>query len=63
MTVDTNTAVKIVGTQWISKCLKESICLDTKEFELSGKKKQQIKLTHNLAATLLMKVALKIQAQ
>lgn len=36
--VDTNTAVKIVGTQWISKCLKECVCLDTKEFELSVEK-------------------------
>jgi BRCA1 C Terminus (BRCT) domain. len=39
MNVDTNTAVKIVGTQWISKCLKECICVDTKEFELSLEKK------------------------
>jgi hypothetical protein len=38
MNVDTNTAVKIVGTQWISKCLKECVCVDTKEFELSIEK-------------------------
>lgn len=38
MNVDTNTAVKIVGTEWISKCLRESVCLDTKEFELSVEK-------------------------
>lgn len=38
MNVDTNTVVKIVGTQWISKCLKESVCVDTKEFELSVEK-------------------------
>jgi len=38
MNVDTNTAVKIVGTQWISKCLKECVCVDTKEFELSVEK-------------------------
>jgi len=38
MNVDTNTAVKIVGTQWISKCLKECMCVDTKEFELSVEK-------------------------
>lgn len=38
MNVDTNTAVKIVGTQWISRCLKECICVDTKEFELSVEK-------------------------
>lgn len=38
MNVDTNTAVKIVGTQWISKCLKDCMCVDTKEFELSVEK-------------------------
>lgn len=39
MNVDIDTAVKIVGTQWISKCLKECMCVDTKEFELSVEKK------------------------
>jgi hypothetical protein len=38
MNVDIDTAIKIVGTQWISKCLKECMCVDTKEFELSVEK-------------------------
>jgi hypothetical protein len=36
MHVDINeAAVKVVGTQWLSNCLKECMYVDTKEFELS----------------------------
>jgi hypothetical protein len=36
MPVDINRTVKVVGTQWLSKCLKECTYVDTKEFELSS---------------------------
>jgi hypothetical protein len=35
MHVDINAAVKVVGTRWLSSCLKERMYVDTKEFELS----------------------------
>jgi hypothetical protein len=35
MHIDVHGAVKVVGTQWLSKCLKEHMYVDTKEFELS----------------------------
>lgn len=38
MNVDTNKMVKVVGTQWVSKCLKECAYVDTKEFELPVEK-------------------------
>jgi hypothetical protein len=36
MPVDINRTIKVVGTQWLSKCLKEHMYVDTKEFELSS---------------------------
>lgn len=36
MPVDINRTVKVVGTQWLSKCLRERMYVDTKEFEVSS---------------------------
>jgi hypothetical protein len=36
MPVDINKTVKVVGTQWLSKCLKERTYVNTMEFELSS---------------------------
>jgi hypothetical protein len=47
MPVDINRTVKVVGTQWLSKCLKECTYVDTKEFELSSSVKVKDKVdTH-----------------
>jgi hypothetical protein len=34
--VDINGTVKVVGTQWLSKCLREHMYVDTKEFKITS---------------------------
>lgn len=44
MHVDINVAVKVVGTRWLSSCLKERMYVDTKDFELSCEVKRTDRL-------------------